>query len=252
MSKAPPTARGRWATRGMTDWNHASELLKQHNDSMWHRDSVIVSKMAAQPSVIELHNAQVLHEAEERRARNRVILTKLLRSVHFLTKNRIPHTTTYSALVNLQIANSDEVLQQHVTSGPSNAQYTSSFSCRSFLAAIDKWLDQKLTKSLMSSPYFSILADECEDVATCEELSICCRWLVGGKPEEHFMTILHVTATDAATITVTGSVKIECMSRVGMHSGLNTISPSRKDSSTILCLSYKFLVVQLLVQYETT
>ena len=48
----------------------------------------------------------------------------------------------------------------------------------------------------MSSPYFSILADECEDVATCVELSICCRWLVGGKPEEHFMTILH-----AATIT---------------------------------------------------
>ena len=185
----------------MTDWNHASELLKLHNNSMWHRDSVIVSKMAAQPSVIELHNVQALHEAEERRARNRVILTKLLRSVYFLAKNRIPHTTTYSALVDLQIANGDEVLQQHVTSGPSNAQYTSSFSCRSFLAAIDKWLDQKLTKSLMSSPYFSILVDECQDVATCEELSICCRWLVGGKPEEHFMTILHATATDAATIT---------------------------------------------------
>ena len=169
----------------MTDWNHASELLKLHNDSMWHRDLVIVSKMAAQPSVIELHNAQALREAEERRARNRVILTKLLRSVYFLSKNRIPHTTTYSALVNLQIANGDEVLQQHVTSGPSNAQYTSLFSCRSFLAAIDK-LGQKLTKRLMSSPYFSILADECEDVATCEELSICCCWLVGGKAEEFY------------------------------------------------------------------
>ena len=54
---------------------------------------------------------------------------------------------------------------------------------QSFLAAIDNWLDQNFTESLISSPYFSILADECEDVATYEELSICCRWLVGGKPK---------------------------------------------------------------------
>ncbi len=37
-------------------------------------------------------------------------------------------------------------------------------------------------------------------ISTCEELSVCCRWLVDGKPEEHFMTILHIKATDAATI----------------------------------------------------
>ncbi len=58
-------------------------------------------------------------------------------------------------------------------------------------------------KSLILSPYFSILADECEDVTTCEELSICCRRLVNGRPEEHFVTILHITATDAASITKT-------------------------------------------------
>ncbi len=56
-------------------------------------------------------------------------------------------------------------------------------------------------KSLILSPYFSILADECEDVTTCEELSICCRWLVNSRPEEHFTTILYITATDAASIT---------------------------------------------------
>ncbi len=111
----------------MTDWNHASELLKQHNDSMWHRDSVIVSKMAAQPNVVELQNAQALRLTEEERVRNRVLLTKLLRSVYFLAKNKIPHTTTYSDLVDLQIANGDQILEQHVTRGPSNAQYTSSY-----------------------------------------------------------------------------------------------------------------------------
>lgn len=102
--------------------------------------------------------------------------------------------------MDLQIANGDEVLMKHINEGPSNAQYTSTFSCRNLLAAISKWLDQKLVESLKSSPFFSLLADECEDVSTQEELSICCRWLVDGKPEEHFLSVLHIKALDAGTI----------------------------------------------------
>ncbi len=77
--------------------------------------------MAAQPNVVELQNAHALRLAEEERVRNRVLLTKLLRSVYFLAKNDIPHTTSYSDLVDLQIANGDQILEQHVTRGPSNA-----------------------------------------------------------------------------------------------------------------------------------
>ena len=45
------------------------------------------------------------------------------------------------------------------------------------------------------------MADECKDISTQEELSICCRWLVNGCPEEHFLTVLHVKSTDAKEIT---------------------------------------------------
>ena len=68
------------------------------------------------------------------------------------------------------------------------------------LEAINSWLDKKLIESLKSSPYFSVLADECVDISTTEELSICCRWIVNGKPEEHFLTVLYLCAQDAATI----------------------------------------------------
>ena len=54
--------------------------------------------------------------------------------------------------------------------------------------------------SLQESLYFSILADEYQDISTQEELSICGRWLVNGKPEVHFLTVLHVHYTDAGTI----------------------------------------------------
>ena len=40
-----------------------------------------------------------------------------------------------------------------------------------------------------------------EDINTNEELTICFRWLVDGKSEEHFLNILHITSRDASTIT---------------------------------------------------
>ena len=200
---APATARGVWTTRGIKDWNHATELLKLHSQSKWHRDSVVFARMAEQAesqSVLQLHCSAAAKEAEERRARNRAVLLKLLRSVYFLAKNRLPLTSTYSQLVELQVANGDALLQQHLDQGPRNAQYTSKFSAVMLLESIDVWLDQKLEESLKSSPYFSVLADECEDITTAEELSICCRWIVNGRPEEHFLTVLHISALDAATI----------------------------------------------------
>ena len=33
-SKPLPTASGGWMIRGIVEWNHAYELLKQHNDSI--------------------------------------------------------------------------------------------------------------------------------------------------------------------------------------------------------------------------
>ena len=54
--------------------------------------------------------------------------------------------------------------------------------------------------SLQKSPNFSILADECEDIITQEELSICGRLLVNRKPEKHFLTLLHICSTDVGTI----------------------------------------------------
>ena len=45
------------------------------------------------------------------------------------------------------------------------------------------------------------MADECQDIATQEELLICCQWLVNGCPEEHFLTCQQVKSTNAENIT---------------------------------------------------
>ena len=55
---ARSTVRGAWITRGMKDWNHATELLKQQMHSQWHRDAAITAAITEQAesgsSVLEL------------------------------------------------------------------------------------------------------------------------------------------------------------------------------------------------------
>ena len=40
-----------------------------------------------------------------------------------------------------------------------------------------------------NAPFFSLMADECVDVANIEELTVYCRWIENGVPVEHFMEI---------------------------------------------------------------
>ena len=110
-------------------------------------------------SALELQCSSAAQQAAERRQRNRDVLLKLLRSAYFLAKNRILHTTVYPHLVDLQVANGDSLLQQHIKQSPANTQYTSKFSMTMLIEAIDTWLERKLLTSLKSSPFFSILAD---------------------------------------------------------------------------------------------
>ena len=143
----PSTARGAWTARGVQDWKHTTEQLREHGHSKWQRDAILHARMAEQgeeQSVLQLQCSAATKEAEERRVKNRTILLKLLRSIYFLAKNCLPLTTTFDQLVQLQIANGDGVVQQHVEEGPQNAQYTSKFSAVMLLEAIDTWLDRRL------------------------------------------------------------------------------------------------------------
>ena len=120
--EASATARGAWTVKGVTDWNHTTEMLKQHNDSNDHKDGAISARMAEQAketgTVVDLRLAASAKQAEAQRQMNRAVLLKLLRSIYFLTKSRIPHTTTFEDIIEFQIANGDALLKQHVEQGP--------------------------------------------------------------------------------------------------------------------------------------
>ena len=70
-----------------------------------------------------------------------------------------------------------------------------------FVNALGTWLEGSLLNRLHKAPFFSIMADdECSDVNTIEELTICCRWVESGLPEEHFIEILPLKKANAGSI----------------------------------------------------
>ena len=68
--KPPPTTRGAWTSRGVTDWNHATELLKLHSNAKWHKESAVAARMAEQSasvgSVVDLCTTASAKQLEER------------------------------------------------------------------------------------------------------------------------------------------------------------------------------------------
>ena len=108
-------------TRGIIDWNYATELLKQHSGSKWHQDSSITARMVKhveQQNAIEMQCASAAKQAEEQK---KEIILRLIRSIYFLAKNHIPHSTTYKDLIELQVLHDDELLKKHLSNWPSNA-----------------------------------------------------------------------------------------------------------------------------------
>ena len=69
-----------------------------------------------------------------------------------------------------------------------------------FVEAIGVWVDELQINQVRDAPFFSLMADECVDVANIEELSVFCRWVENEVPVEHFMEILPLKKTDAQSI----------------------------------------------------
>ena len=147
-----------WTTKGIVDWNHATELLKQHSGSKWQQDSSITARMAEhveQQNVIEMQCAGAAKQAEEQMKNNREIFLKLMRSIYFLAKNHIPHSTTYKELIELQVLNGDKLLEKHLNEGHLMLD-TQQDSVLGVEEAIDIWIERKFMFSLQESLLFHL------------------------------------------------------------------------------------------------
>ncbi len=85
--------RGAWVTKPISNWVKATELLKQHEMSEWHLTSVEVQAMASLARTSGGTIADRLIAIGEEERKNRDVVKILLRSLYFLFKNSVPHSS---------------------------------------------------------------------------------------------------------------------------------------------------------------
>ena len=144
---------------------------------------------------------QLQQIGEDVSVKNRMIIKILIRCTHFLVRHHIPHTTVYEDLVRLISNCGAQDLKHFTEDAAGNATYLSKFTVVELVQALGKWVDESLMGRLRKCNFYSIMADECTDVSTLEELSINCRWVENGLPVEHFIDILPIKKANAETIT---------------------------------------------------
>ena len=188
--------------------------MKEHAESEGHI-LVCQTETAAASALREGSVLQQMHQLEEsERLKNRLAITSLVQCAHFLARNHIAHTTNFGDLVDLVVSCGGEDLKQFVDTAGKNAHYTSKDAVVDFVEALGTWVDESLLARLQNVLYFSLLADECTDITTIEELSVVCRWVENGLPVEHFINIIPLKKANAQTIYET---LVDCLKVKGMQ-----------------------------------
>ena len=198
---------GVWTTKPFTNWKKAVEKMRAHAKSDSHitaSQAAIAYHQGSHAGVIQLLGKV----AEQERLMNRAAVKSFFRCAHFLARQHIPHTTNFKKLVDLVVSCGGEDLKNFLDRTGRNAVYTSHVAVVEFMEAIGTWIEESLLERLRQASCFSIMADECTDVATIEEMSVYCRWEEGGSPEEHFLEIIHLKQANAESIY---SSLVECL-----------------------------------------
>ena len=93
----------------------------------------------------------IIAASEVERQQNREFMKKLIRSLYFLVRHRIPHTINFEGIIELQIDNGNEQLKVHSQKSPSNATYLSKATTAELLRSISHTIEQGLLTCLKAS-----------------------------------------------------------------------------------------------------
>ena len=184
-------------TKPFQNWKTTVQKMKEHASSESHLKQVEAKLIVSRGETV-VHQQQ--HFGDSERSKNRKAIKALLGCTHYLCKQHIPHTTNFSKLIDLIVSCGGKDLEEFVRKAAKNASYTSTDAVTDFVEAIGVWVDELQVNRVCNAPFFSLMADECVDVANIEELSVYCRWVKNLVPVEHFMEILPLKKTNAQSI----------------------------------------------------
>ena len=143
-------------------------------------------------------------ETRKQITRNREAVVGALRSLYFLVKHSLPHTTLFGPFLDFCILQGCEYLAN--LRSADNAHYRSERVIQEFLDELGAKRFGTMLSPLLDSPYIALMADETTDIGVTKELILYARYIVPTATPEHcvrsiFLRVCELSDGKADTIT---------------------------------------------------
>lgn len=196
---------------GVYDWVNFSNLVKRHENSENHKssktlaDNFIDVSTGKEDSILSKISAtHKIDVANTRHIVSRIIEVLLLCGrQNIAIRGHTEQTSNFTAILTM-LSKEDIILNDHLENPNVQFKYTSPDIQNELLNICAEQIVTKISERIQQSRYFAVLADECTDSSTNEQLSICIRYLVHEGPEvsvkEDFLCFVNVDDTKGETI----------------------------------------------------
>ena len=239
-------------SRGFTYWKEATTAFAKHQASECHREAS--EALILLPKQIQADVGELLsQEHKEEKATNRKMFLKILENIRFLSRQGLPlrggngdADSNFIQLLRLRGIDCPEI---EAWMKKKTNKYTSHDIQNECLQIMALQILREVSQSVRDSGCYSIMADECTDIANKEQFTIIIRW-VGEDLQDHedFIGLYEVGSITAESLVhaiqdvlLRMKVKLsEC--RGQCYDGASNMSGSRNGVATQIMAEEKSAV----------
>ena len=171
--------------------------------SQCHKEAVAANELPRQTGDV---GERLSKEHEQEKAKNRAMFQRILQNVRFLARQGLPlrghgdgADSNFTQLLHLRAFDAPAVLPWMEKKAD---KYTSSDIQNECLQIMALSFLRQTSASIVKSGLFTVMADECTDVAKKEQFVICIRWADESLTDhEDLIGVYNVGTIDANTLT---------------------------------------------------
>lgn len=211
------------------DWKNLPSLAKRHENSAQHQGCILSGnefiriKAEKSSSIASLISSG--HKIKV--STNRHVLEKIIEVILLCGRQNIPlrgHVEERSNFIAIlhEKAKTDNILADHLAfSANSRAKYTSPDIQNELIELCGKEILQQIIDACKNAMCFAIIADECTDKATKEQMSLCLRFLDYDSNNtiiirEEFVGFKHAESVKGAAVT---NIIVNLLAELGLDIG---------------------------------
>ena len=205
LCKLFTTSNSALATTGFNDWKHASERLKEHENSDSHRKAVCT--LSSWVNISKRIDSQLILQHDTECKYWQRVLTRVVAVVKFLAKRSLPffgdnetigspYNGNFLGCLEL-LAEFDPFLAKHLDDfgnpGKGKVNYLSSTVVDEFVSLMAKKVSKEIINQVKHSKYFSIIVDSTPDMSHIDQLSFVIRYVDKSlRPVERFLSFIPI------------------------------------------------------------